>query len=76
MTQGGVHRVQRVPVTERMGRLHTSTVSVAVMPEPTEIDIQVMSHCCILYTMLLVESKRNQNGNGAIDRSWWDESRP
>ncbi|CAB4030728.1 Peptide chain release factor 1 [Paramuricea clavata] len=35
----GVHRVQRVPATEAMGRLHTSTMTVAVLPEPEEIDI-------------------------------------
>jgi peptide chain release factor 1 len=37
----GVHRVQRVPVTESQGRIHTSTVTVAVMPEAEEIDVQV-----------------------------------
>ena len=33
----GVHRVQRVPATEAMGRLHTSTMTVAVLPEPEEV---------------------------------------
>jgi peptide chain release factor 1 len=37
----GVHRVQRVPVTESSGRIHTSTVTVAVMPEAEEVDIKV-----------------------------------
>jgi peptide chain release factor 1 len=37
----GVHRVQRVPVTEASGRIHTSTVTVAVMPEAEEVDIQI-----------------------------------
>lgn len=37
----GVHRVQRVPVTEASGRVHTSTATVAVMPEPDEVDVQV-----------------------------------
>ena len=36
--ESGVHRVQRVPSTESKGRVHTSTASVAVMPEPTEVD--------------------------------------
>jgi peptide chain release factor 1 len=36
-----VHRVQRVPATEAQGRIHTSTVTVAVMPEAEDIDIQV-----------------------------------
>ena len=39
--EGGVHRVQRVPTTETQGRIHTSTVTVAVMPEATEVDIQI-----------------------------------
>ncbi len=37
----GVHRVQRVPATERQGRIHTSTASVAVLPEAEEVDVQV-----------------------------------
>jgi peptide chain release factor 1 len=39
--ESGVHRVQRVPATETQGRIHTSTVTVAVMPEAEEIDIQI-----------------------------------
>src|SRR5215213_3811122 len=39
--ESGVHRVQRVPVTESQGRIHTSTASVAVLPEAEEVDIQV-----------------------------------
>ena len=39
--ESGVHRVQRVPATEQQGRIHTSTVTVAVMPEAEDIDIQV-----------------------------------
>jgi peptide chain release factor 1 len=37
----GVHRVQRVPATEASGRIHTSTVTVAVLPEAEEVDVQV-----------------------------------
>ncbi|XP_065071971.1 peptide chain release factor 1-like [Rhopilema esculentum] len=37
----GVHRVQRIPVTESQGRVHTSTITVAVLPQPSEIDITV-----------------------------------
>ncbi len=37
----GVHRVQRVPVTESGGRIHTSTVTVAVMPEVDEVDLEI-----------------------------------
>lgn len=39
--EAGVHRVQRVPVTESSGRIHTSTVTVAVLPEAEESDIQI-----------------------------------
>jgi peptide chain release factor 1 len=39
--EAGVHRVQRVPVTESQGRIHTSTVTVAVLPEAEETDIEV-----------------------------------
>jgi peptide chain release factor 1 len=39
--ESGVHRVQRVPTTEANGRIHTSTVTVAVMPEATESDITI-----------------------------------
>jgi peptide chain release factor 1 len=39
--EGGGHRVQRVPVTEAQGRIHTSAATVAVLPEPEEVDIQI-----------------------------------
>ena len=39
--ESGVHRVQRVPVTETGGRIHTSTATVAVLPEAEEVDIQI-----------------------------------
>ncbi|WP_372623752.1 peptide chain release factor 1 [Falsiroseomonas sp.] len=39
--ESGVHRVQRVPATENQGRIHTSTVTVAVLPEAEEVDVQV-----------------------------------
>jgi peptide chain release factor 1 len=39
--ESGVHRVQRVPETESQGRIHTSTVTVAVLPEAEEVDVQV-----------------------------------
>ena len=39
----GAHRVQRVPVTEAMGRLHTSTATVAVLPEADEVDVEIDS---------------------------------
>ena len=39
--ESGVHRVQRVPATEAAGRIHTSTVTVAVLPEAEEVDVQI-----------------------------------
>lgn len=39
--ESGVHRVQRVPVTESQGRIHTSTITVAVLPEAEDIDIEI-----------------------------------
>ena len=39
--EGGVHRVQRVPVTEAQGRVHTSTATIAVLPEADEVDVQI-----------------------------------
>jgi peptide chain release factor 1 len=39
--ESGVHRVQRVPVTEANGRIHTSTVTVAVLPEAEEVEVQI-----------------------------------
>lgn len=39
--EGGVHRVQRIPVTESQGRVHTSTATVAVLPEAEEADIEI-----------------------------------
>ena len=39
--EGGVHRVQRVPETEAQGRIHTSTVTIAVLPEAEEVDVTV-----------------------------------
>ena len=41
--EGGVHRVQRVPVTEAAGRIHTSTATVAVLPEAEDIEVDVQS---------------------------------
>ncbi|MGF1467434.1 MAG: peptide chain release factor 1 [Sandaracinaceae bacterium] len=39
--EGGVHRVQRVPATESQGRVHTSTATVAVLPEADDVDVQI-----------------------------------
>ena len=39
--EGGVHRVQRVPATETQGRIHTSTATVAVLPEADDVDVHI-----------------------------------
>src|SRR3712207_9407470 len=39
--EGGVHRVQRVPVTESQGRIHTSAAGVMVLPEAVEVDVSI-----------------------------------
>ena len=39
--ESGVHRVQRIPATESQGRVHTSTITVAVMPEVEDVDIKI-----------------------------------
>ena len=39
--ESGVHRVQRVPVTEQQGRVHTSAITVAVLPEADEVEVQI-----------------------------------
>ena len=39
--ESGVHRVQRVPATEASGRIHTSAATVAVLPEPEEVDLEI-----------------------------------
>lgn len=49
--ESGVHRVQRVPATEASGRVHTSTATVAVMPEADEIDVQLNDNDLDITTM-------------------------
>ncbi len=44
--ESGVHRVQRVPVTESQGRIHTSTATVAIMPEAEEVDVKIDPKDC------------------------------
>lgn len=44
--EGGVHRVQRVPKTETQGRVHTSTITVAVLPEAEEVDVELDMNDC------------------------------
>ena len=49
--ESGVHRVQRVPKTESQGRIHTSTATVAVMPEAEEVDVQIDMNDCRIDVM-------------------------
>ncbi len=49
--ESGVHRVQRVPVTESGGRIHTSTATVAVLPEAEEIDVNIDMNDCRIDVM-------------------------
>lgn len=56
--EGGVHRVQRVPKTEKQGRIHTSTMTVAILPQPSEI------HLVINAKDLRIETKRASGAGG------------
>ncbi|KAH0568605.1 peptide chain release factor 1-like, mitochondrial [Cotesia glomerata] len=56
--EGGVHRVQRIPATERAGRVHTSTVTVAVLPQPTELEVNLPEKD------LKIETKRSTGAGG------------
>jgi peptide chain release factor 1 len=44
--ESGVHRVQRVPATESAGRIHTSTVTVAVLPEVDDVEVNIEQKTC------------------------------
>ncbi|VVC36693.1 Hypothetical protein CINCED_3A004280 [Cinara cedri] len=56
--EGGVHRVQRVPKTEKSGRIHTSTVTVAILPQPTELEVVINDRD------LVIETKRASGAGG------------
>ncbi|XP_067621310.1 peptide chain release factor 1 isoform X2 [Eurosta solidaginis] len=56
--EAGVHRVQRVPATERAGRIHTSTASVSVIPRPDDVDIKIADKD------LKIETKRASGAGG------------
>lgn len=61
--EAGVHRVQRVPATESQGRVHTSTATVAIMPECDDVDIQVDQKDIEVSTM------RSGGAGGQVRRS-------
>lgn len=56
--EGGVHRVQRVPITEKSGRMHTSTSSIVISPQPTEIQINIPAKD------IKIELKRSSGSGG------------
>lgn len=56
--EGGIHRVQRVPKTEVRGRVHTSTASVAIIPQPSEIEINIAA------SDIKIETKRATGAGG------------
>ena len=56
--ESGVHRVQRVPATETQGRVHTSAVTVAVLPEAEEVDIKIEAKDIPHRHLLLLRSRR------------------
>ncbi|XP_036321800.1 peptide chain release factor 1 isoform X1 [Rhagoletis pomonella] len=56
--EAGVHRVQRVPATEKSGRLHTSTASVTVIPRPDDVDVRISEKD------LKIETKRASGAGG------------
>lgn len=56
--EAGVHRVQRIPATEKSGRIHTSTVTVAVLPQPSEIEVVIPDRD------LTIETKRASGAGG------------
>src|SRR5204863_442387 len=56
--ESGVHRVQRVPATEAQGRIHTSTVTVAVMPEAEDVEDVIIA--CRTYFQVEALQKRTQ----------------
>ena len=56
--ESGVHRVQRIPTTEKSGRIHTSTAVVSVLPEPRDVDVKLEEKD------LIIESKRASGAGG------------
>ena len=56
--ESGVHRVQRVPETESSGRIHTSTVTVAVLPEAEEVEVEILPQD------LVIESCKSSGAGG------------
>ena len=64
--ESGVHRVQRVPETESGGRIHTSTITVAIMPEAEEIDFQLDLNDCKFVISCQDEKSQLKNRDKAL----------
>ena len=56
--EAGVHRVQRVPATETQGRIHTSTATVAIMPEVSDVDVKIDPKDITLYARARARARR------------------
>ena len=65
--EAGVHRVQRVPATESQGRVHTSTATVAVMPECDDVDVQIDPKDIEMSTM------RSGGAGGQVSKGWCND---
>ena len=65
--ESGVHRVQRVPVTEASGRIHTSTATVAVLPEADDVDVHVDEKDLRIDIF-------NASGHGGQHTGWADDA--
>jgi protein subunit release factor B len=54
----GVHRVQRIPITDSGGRVHTSTATVAVLPEATEVSIFIhVVFCVVIFFVVFTHTR-------------------
>ncbi len=67
--ESGVHRVQRVPATEASGRIHTSTVTVAVLPEAEEVDVQIDAERSSHRHVLLERPRRPERQHDVLSRA-------
>jgi len=59
--ESGVHRVQRVPKTEKAGRIHTSTVTVAIFPKPSEVTVTIDPNVIFFSNQLVLEKHTFMN---------------
>ena len=57
--ESGVHRVQRVPVTEQQGRVHTSAITVAILPEADEVEVKIDAKDIRIDTLLFLRARRS-----------------